>query len=565
MTKVAIIGMGNWGSKVHSCLQKLPVNIVQPEESDWVFLCTPNDLHYEQTLHWLKQGKNVFCEKPATLSHQSLKTLYSYADSVNRKLYVDDVFAWRHDILIEEEYNSFHWSKPDTTSYLERLAYHHFYLWSRKQPELNIEAIHGGDGHLFIALDNGNSADFYYSKGKVSHKVNEIPVDVYYRENPLLTMLQFIVTGNANYAKNRKNTLNATMLLEKARKVCYKKALVIGAGVFGATSAIALSNNGYQVDLMERSDSILSCASSINQYRLHKGYHYPRSKDTAQECLDGIKLFEKKYESAVVNKNIEHFYGIASEDSLVSAEDYKTFLGDMSLEYEEVDCLSGCDLTIRAEENLFDPSALYNSIQHKLYGSNVDLYLNTEVTDLAECKKEYDVVVVATYARLNELLSNKKDYQFELCEKPVVKLPEQFTDKSIVIMDGPFMCLDPLGDYFVLGNVVHAVHETYVGEEPHYDEKWNDYLNKGIVENPKITNIDKFIETGKKYFGEEFGELEHVGSMYTIRTVLKDRDHDDARPTLVNHEEDNVWSLFSGKIDTCVSASNELIRMINDV
>ena len=45
--------------------------------------------------------------------------------------------------------------------------------------------------------------------------------------------------------------------------------------------------------------------------------------------------------------------------------------------------------------------------------------------------------------------------------------------------------------------------------------------------------------------------------MYTFRAVLKDRDHDDARPTLVNHEGDNVYTLFSGKIDTCVNDSEE--------
>lgn len=52
--------------------------------------------------------------------------------------------------------------------------------------------------------------------------------------------------------------------------------------------------------------------------------------------------------------------------------------------------------------------------------------------------------------------------------------------------------------------------------------------------------------------------------MYTFRAVLADRDHDDARPTLVNHEGDNVYTLFSGKIDTCVEASKELIRKINE-
>jgi hypothetical protein len=51
--------------------------------------------------------------------------------------------------------------------------------------------------------------------------------------------------------------------------------------------------------------------------------------------------------------------------------------------------------------------------------------------------------------------------------------------------------------------------------------------------------------------------------MYTIRAVLKDRDHDDARPTLVNHEGGNIYSLFSGKIDTCVRASKMLIERMN--
>ena len=187
--------------------------------------------------------------------------------------------------------------------------------------------------------------------------------------------------------------------------------------------------------------------------------------------------------------------------------------------------------------------------------------------DLEQCKKDYDVVVIATYSNINQLLDNKKRYQYELCEKPVVKLPKIFEDTSIVIMDGPFMCLDPYGDeYHVLGNVKHAIHCWNEGTEAFWPHRYTKYLNKGLIKNPKpeLTKIDKFIESGVKYFGDEFADLEHIGSMYTFRAVLADRDHDDARPTLVNHEGDNVWSLFSGKIDTCVDAANELIRRINN-
>ena len=61
-------------------------------------------------------------------------------------------------------------------------------------------------------------------------------------------------------------------------------------------------------------------------------------------------------------------------------------------------------------------------------------------------------------------------------------------------------------------------------------------------------------------FFDDFDKLEHVGSMYTIRTVLTNREHDDARPTLVEQGEGNMYNVFSGKIDTCVEASNQLIK-----
>ena len=130
-------------------------------------------------------------------------------------------------------------------------------------------------------------------------------------------------------------------------------------------------------------------------------------------------------------------------------------------------------------------------------------------------------------------------------------------------MDGPFMCFDPFkNDLHVLGHVKHAIHSTFIDEYPNgLNSFFLENLNKGVVENPKITNIEKFIESGMQFF-DKFNELEHVGSMYTIRTVLSNRDHDDARPTIVNQEEKNVFTIFSGKIGTCVESAYNLVRLI---
>ena len=131
-------------------------------------------------------------------------------------------------------------------------------------------------------------------------------------------------------------------------------------------------------------------------------------------------------------------------------------------------------------------------------------------------------------------------------------------------MDGPFMCFDPLAntEYHLGGNVVHSIHVSNIGKKPEIPRVYREYLNKGIIKNPKYTNVDRFIESAKKFF-PNIEQAEHIGSMYTIRTVQKNRDHDDARPSLVSHEGGNVYSLFSGKIDTCVDSANELIRMLS--
>ena len=216
------------------------------------------------------------------------------------------------------------------------------------------------------------------------------------------------------------------------------------------------------------------------------------------------------------------------------------------------------------QKNIFEScNKLKQLVKEKLFGNGVDVEVNSVVGK--EEFEKYDLVVLATYANINQYLDKKNSYQFELCEKPVVKLPKKYSNISVVIMDGPFMCLDPYGEtgYHVLGNVVHAIHETNIGTSPVVKNKeLESYLNKGVIKNPKVTNIDKFIETGLKFF-TDFDKLEHIGSMYTFRTVLKDRDYDDARPTLVRKENNKVYSLFSGKITTCVDATNELIRLLN--
>ena len=581
MVKVSIIGKGKFGSKIENTIKDM-VQFVEPNDADWIIISTPNDLHAEHVEYWLTQRKNVFCEKPLALSKRTAEGLFSLADFFSVRLYVDDVLYWIKELNIDVEGNtSWNWKKYGSfnANIIDNLAYHDFYMWVGSDDfeikDVKVPQYSRNGMYVNITLEDGRTAIFEYDilSDDYSHTVhdgwNETTLE-YSEDSALKDMFGCVLVDEVrwpggggptiNYEDNRKRTLNAIKLCEAVKKEALPKVLVVGGGIFGTTASVALATSGFNVTLHEELSGIMKCASDINQYRLHRGYHYPRSKQTAQECLDGLKSFKRKYGDSVVNGDgVNHFYAISSRDSLVSSEDYIKFVKEMGLDYNICEPFLGTDLTIEVDEELFDSEKLRVQVTQKMKGAGVNVVLNKHTTK--EDFDDYDYVVIATYSKLNELLDDKIQYQYEVIEKPVVKLPEWYKNKSVVVMDGPFMCFDPYKDgYHVLGHVEHAIHSTNVGDYPMVLNKHIvGYLNNGIIHNPKVTKIQKFIDAGMEYF-EDFDKLEHIGYMFTVRTVLEHRDNDDARPTIVTQENDKVYTIFSGKIGTCVQAANELVE-----
>ncbi len=346
------------------------------------------------------------------------------------------------------------------------------------------------------------------------------------------------------------------------------KIAVIGAGIFGSTAAIKLAQIGHQVDLFERYGDILQAASGINQYRFHRGYHYPRSPETAASAMAAEPLFRRDYGAALID-GAKHYYAIAKVGSLVTGQEFLDFCDHCGLEYEltthnliNPDSVS---VIVKAQEVLIDPIKLRQLVRTQLDRSGVNLLLNQLAG--ASVIDRYDLVVNATYANLNFILERypeaKRDYQFELCEKVVLRLPASFANQSLVVLDGPFMCLDPYNDsgYHVMGNVVHAIHASNVGLSPTIPPEFNDFLNKGIIKNPPLTNIKKFIDSATDFI-PTIETAEHIGSMYTIRTVLPNLDKTDERLTTVYRVNDKIINIFSGKIGNSVQAAEHLVRLL---
>jgi hypothetical protein len=547
-----------------------------PEQKiDWVFIASPNLYHYEQATYFLNAGVNVFLEKPATLSTASLEDLISIAKNNNVHLYVDDVFLFRNDIVLPKKLNSnenMSWSKTagKAGALLDRLTYHHLYLLksiTKDNSDITNIIIHHKKSKLidFSFEYSGSTIHAKYEDhAAVAHNIFlNIPIEPN-AGIAIKNMLEQLLSGKADFIHNNAMALWVLRQLNELKTRLQPRIAVVGAGLFGCTAALELSAAGYQVDLLEKHHEIIQEASAINQYRVHRGYHYPRSDSTVSECLSAIPLFMKSYGMAIMQHEVkESFYAIASKDSKVSASEYLDFLKRHDLEYEIVESLPNTDLTVRVREDLFDPEKIKKIIADRLFGSGVAVHCGVEVTN--KMLDQYDGAVVATYSRQNTFAQKAATYQFELVENPIFQLPEQYRGRSVVILDGPFLCIDPYSDtpYHVMGNVVHAIHHANTGEAPVIPLGYEDVLNKGVIKNPPMSKVSKFLDAAKEFFpGIE--QSAHIGSMFTVRTVLPYRDSDDARPTIVDWLAPNKVGIFAGKICHSVAAARSARALLDE-
>ena len=564
------IGKGQFGSKILSKLKNLEVDIKwiagsedkwwSNEKVDWVIVATPNEFHYEQSKYFLSKGVNVFCEKPAAFNTTAVEELYDIADKNKCKFYVDDVLFYED--VQETDYFLYRKWGSKFSNIIDRIAYHHFYLIAENvkyKLDYKLSLFKNEPLVKQFTLTFG-SKDYKFDYNFDWFKQKEHNVRSTNHRDALETMLNAVITGKADFEDNRRRTVFATGLSQQLKEKLYGKIAIIGAGIYGITAALKLANKGFIVDLFETKKEILSATSAINQYRVHRGYHYPRSKETIISCRNNEKEFKRYYARAIID-NVEHYYAIASKDSFTTAKEYLHILDECKLEWLMVDPLPGCDLTVKVKESLFCPKALKLICEERVYSCNVNVLLNHKVENIDDLKG-YNYTIVATYSSLNDFDDNKKNYQYELCEKPLFKLPDEYSNKSIVIMDGPFMCFDPYSttNLHVGGNVVHAIHNRNIGIDAEIPPSYKNLLNKGVIKNPKYTNVPRFIESAKKFF-PDIDKAEHIGSMFTVRTVLPNMDKTDGRPTLVRFENNKIY-LFSGKIGNCVKAAEEIVTNI---
>ena len=331
------------------------------------------------------------------------------------------------------------------------------------------------------------------------------------------------------------------------------KIAVVGAGVFGCVAAIDLFRNiSKDVTLFDCDSEIMSRASKINQYRLHRGYHYPRSIETALQAKQGFESFKQRFGECCTDYGIDHWYGLANDS--ITSDQYIDFMDRVGLKYEYVDPSvsifnpNAVSAAFKVNEQTLIFDSFRDRIWQELFHTDVKVKLSRRFEPYQ--LDNYDLVINATYANLNYLLpeSEQIDYQFELVEKCVIDVVRPM---SGVVLDGDYMCIDPVNfiGWCQVGHVKHAIHDVQVG-------KFFNFPTLAPIQSKQDLILNEF----GKYF--KAPKHDYYTSRYVVRTVLPSREHDDARPTYITKHNDKLYSIFSGKIDTVVDISNELIKML---
>ena len=274
------------------------------------------------------------------------------------------------------------------------------------------------------------------------------------------------------------------------------KVCIIGAGIHGLTTAIAMANAGFDVVVIDKNPEIFQGTSGSTHNRAHIGYHYPRSMETAQECLEGLSYFKQKYSEALIYP--KDVYYLISKDSKTTVEDYVKFCDALNYPYEitmpsneylnKTNIASG----FKVNEPIFDMFKLKEIFLKIAKDKNIKIYTSMALVDVNPLQNGYDIycyrrplsnvalnimqfhtniIINATYAYSNNILKildleeDMTEYILQHTEVAILRTKKYVP--SITIMDGPYVSLmpyaNPESNLYLLYDVVNSVLEKTTG------------------------------------------------------------------------------------------------------
>lgn len=342
---------------------------------------------------------------------------------------------------------------------------------------------------------------------------------------------------------------------------------IIGGGFFGTSIALKLKEyfNNFNVSIYEKKGDLLEGTSGKNQFRCHRGYHYPRSIKTFMECKASLNSFENFYHSSFIKSN--NYYSISKKKSKTNFEEYLKYLDKVNLKYEitshpliKNEMSEGI---IKVNEKIIDIQKARRHIKKKLINIGVNINLNYEVElNNSFCKKN-DLIILATYENNNllkcQMKFNTDKYYFQLVEKIIVDTPKSYKNFSCVVLDGDFVSIDPYGQNHIIGHVTksdirHENTNKYMKLNIK-EKKLIDQYYTNALEHSRYPAIKKDFQ---KFFND-FENTKYLKSFFVMRCTKKN--NEDERTTSVEYI-DKFISVHSGKWINCIEAAESICKFL---
>jgi hypothetical protein len=331
------------------------------------------------------------------------------------------------------------------------------------------------------------------------------------------------------------------------------KIAVAGAGIYGATIAIRLAEHGHVVHLFDPL-GVMRAASAINQYRIHSGYHYPRSPETIQETLEARTEFMEAFGPAIV-RNSRHYYAIPKEGSQTSPALFEKVMTQFNIFYQpsRPDWMDFgfIDRCYEVDEQIYDPDALRDLVVAQIQRAGIAFEQRVFESNM---RREYDYVVYATYG-LGPSRGLFKSAKYQVAEKILIELPPQLRGISLVVIDGPFTAFDPYGSSprSLFGSAKNTNHWSSTDPLEPIPEPYASLLN-GPSFAPITFSRFEAMRADSALAVPASRDAKYLGSRFTMR-VVEHNPLQDRRTLYVEEPAPRDIHIFSGKVVGAVKAA----------
>lgn len=358
--------------------------------------------------------------------------------------------------------------------------------------------------------------------------------------------------------------------------------IIIGAGLYGAYSAVFCGTRGQKILVLENDLCIFGRATYTNQARVHRGYHYPRSLSTAMKSAGYFERFNRDY-GFCIKREFEQVYATSSTFSWASGEQFKRFCRLTGIPCEELHpgrfFKSGmCDGAFLTREYTYDAMILRDYFLDRLAQmKNVEIRYGVRIREILKLQDRYEVILEdgtshstpfllnATYASTNQVMDmlgyEKFKIKYELCEIILCEVNDTLSKYGFTVMDGPFFSIMPFGKTRLhsLTSVTFTPHATSYDPVPTFEcqqrssggcsperlGNCNDCPAKPETAFPYMANL------ARKYLKDGYG-FTYYQSLFSMKPILMSSEIDDSRPTVVRvySRRPTFVSVLSGKINT---------------